>query len=146
MILNHQRDDLRQCSVSDATMSRNVAECFLFCFFFFFFFLLNPSNSPGIHTTGEAENTSIHRLRKSGHFLLRFVSPGECPYLYYPKNGRRVGYAHLVGDKAVFKCNTGYSLRGSSERTCQMNREWDGETTRCVGKSAVMLTVYHSTL
>ncbi|XP_064616221.1 sushi, von Willebrand factor type A, EGF and pentraxin domain-containing protein 1-like [Liolophura sinensis] len=60
---------------------------------------------------------------------------GECPYLNYPKNGRRVGFGRQVGDKVSFKCYAGYTLLGSTERTCQMNQEWDGETTRCVAES-----------
>uniref|UniRef100_H3A2N3 C3/C5 convertase n=1 Tax=Latimeria chalumnae TaxID=7897 RepID=H3A2N3_LATCH len=45
---------------------------------------------------------------------------------YYPRFA-----SYNVGDTLEFECFEGYSLRGSSSRTCQMNGKWNGTTTIC---------------
>lgn len=51
-----------------------------------------------------------------------------CPTLYNPANG----YVKIIkhGSKAVYKCNSGFKLRGHSKRSCKSNR-WTGKQPFC---------------
>ncbi|XP_064610894.1 sushi, von Willebrand factor type A, EGF and pentraxin domain-containing protein 1-like [Liolophura sinensis] len=60
-----------------------------------------------------------------------YCQVSECPELPNPENGYRVGSARQVGDTVSFSCNLGYTLQGSQQRTCQINKVWDGETSYC---------------
>ena len=44
----------------------------------------------------------------------------------------------LVGATATFTCNTGYTLNGSSMRTCQTGGAWSGSDPTCDGKYNVL--------
>ena len=35
------------------------------------------------------------------------------------------------GDVARYSCDTGYTVSGPTERTCQANREWSGSVPTC---------------
>eukprot|EP00794_Sanderia_malayensis_P007132 gene7132-7937_t len=49
-----------------------------------------------------------------------------------PANGEKHGSDYRVGKSVSFDCNAGYSLRGSSLRTCGQSGSWDGAQPRCV--------------
>ncbi|KAM4696201.1 complement C2-like [Rhinophrynus dorsalis] len=38
---------------------------------------------------------------------------------------------YYIGANITFRCHDGYTLRGSTERTCRRNARWSGETTVC---------------
>ncbi|KAG7480929.1 hypothetical protein MATL_G00061450 [Megalops atlanticus] len=61
----------------------------------------------------------------------------SCGWLAPPKNGQKEGTTYLEGAKVKFSCNKGYVLSGSSERTCQMDGQWSGETTHCVSDNVL---------
>ncbi len=60
--------------------------------------------------------------------LLSPIPALQCPTLPPPLNGR---VSASGGDTATYTCSTGYTLIGSSTRTCQTNEQWSGATPTC---------------
>ena len=52
----------------------------------------------------------------------------SCDQLVNPSNGR---VDTSAGDVARYSCDTGYTLNGTAERTCQANGEWSGSVPTC---------------
>ncbi|EDO26939.1 predicted protein, partial [Nematostella vectensis] len=46
-------------------------------------------------------------------------------------NGSMEGSRTFFPNKITFRCDKGFTLKGSSTRVCQANRAWSGETTTC---------------
>ncbi|XP_041089827.1 CUB and sushi domain-containing protein 2-like [Polyodon spathula] len=61
----------------------------------------------------------------SGEFLGMCGDPGV------PSHGIRLGEEFSVGSAVRFSCEPGYTLRGSSERSCQANGSWAGHQPEC---------------
>eukprot|EP00937_MAST-01D_sp_MAST-1D-sp2_P003307 g3307.t1 len=59
-----------------------------------------------------------------------YVKPA-CSTPMHPSNGNYVVSGGGVGARALFHCNRGWKLVGSSERVCQQGGVWSGETTFC---------------
>ena len=55
----------------------------------------------------------------------------RCPDLENPANGVVDDGDNLPGTKAVYKCNDGFRLFGSSKRLCQRDGTWDGGAPVC---------------
>ncbi len=51
----------------------------------------------------------------------------QCPTLLSPLNGR----VSASGGTATYTCFTGYTLSGSTTRTCQTNGAWSGTAPTC---------------
>ncbi|CAO2609070.1 Complement factor B [Lemmus lemmus] len=68
----------------------------------------------------------------------KIVKRAECRAIRCPRpqdfeNGEywpRAPYYNL-SDQISFQCYDGYTLRGSANRTCQVNGRWDGQTAIC---------------
>ncbi|MEQ2165259.1 hypothetical protein GOODEAATRI_015027 [Goodea atripinnis] len=56
----------------------------------------------------------------------------SCGWLPPPTNGKKQGTTYLQGAKVQFSCDEGYTLSGSTVRTCQSNGKWSGEDTSCL--------------
>ncbi|XP_049434450.1 sushi domain-containing protein 2 [Epinephelus fuscoguttatus] len=56
----------------------------------------------------------------------------SCGWLQTPRNGKKSGTHYLEGNTLSFTCSTGYTLYGSTERTCLDDGTWTGETPYCV--------------
>lgn len=50
-----------------------------------------------------------------------------------PSHGIGLGDEFDVSSVVRFSCEPGYTLRGSSERTCQANGSWSGTQPECEG-------------
>ncbi|EDO36504.1 predicted protein, partial [Nematostella vectensis] len=55
----------------------------------------------------------------------------DCGPLPSPRNGSMEGSRTFFPNKITFRCDKGFTLKGSSTRVCQANRAWSGETTTC---------------
>lgn len=56
----------------------------------------------------------------------------SCGWLAPPANGKKEGTTYIIGSVVTFSCNTDYIIFGSSERTCQPDGMWSGDTAHCV--------------
>uniref|UniRef100_A0A8C7GAZ9 CUB and Sushi multiple domains 3 n=2 Tax=Oncorhynchus TaxID=8016 RepID=A0A8C7GAZ9_ONCKI len=59
----------------------------------------------------------------------RIISCGELPT---PPNGRKIGTQTTFGASAIFSCNPGYILVGSTVRECMLSGLWSGTETQCL--------------
>ena len=55
----------------------------------------------------------------------------DCGKLSGPKYGLVRITSTKLDAKAVYQCNRGYRLVGSSKRVCQPNSHWDGKAPVC---------------
>ena len=60
----------------------------------------------------------------------------NCGPLTAPSNGAKSGDRATYLSVVTFSCNTGYTLGGSSSRTCQADGSWSGNTTSCTSNNA----------
>lgn len=65
----------------------------------------------------------------------------SCGWLSPPNHGQKEGTLYLEGANVTFSCNSGYSLYGSHERTCQADGEWSGEDTHCVADNTLAIVL-----
>lgn len=67
------------------------------------------------------------------NFLLPFkvISCGDLPT---PANGQKIGTQTTFGATAIFTCEAGYMLVGSTVRECLSSGLWSGTETRCLGR------------
>lgn len=65
------------------------------------------------------------------HNLTVVISCGDLPA---PPNGKKIGSQNTFGASAIFSCNPGYVLSGSTVRECLLSGLWSGDETRCLGK------------
>ena len=56
-----------------------------------------------------------------------------------PTNGQRSLSRTTLGYAVIYTCDVGYTLQGSSSRTCQSNGQWSGSVPQCRGKLIGML-------
>lgn len=61
-----------------------------------------------------------------------------------PSHGIGLGDKFDVDSMVRFSCEPGYTLRGSSERTCQANGSWSGTQPECEGTSATPQLLCHT--
>lgn len=64
------------------------------------------------------------------HFTV-VISCGDLPT---PPNGKKIGTQNTFGASAIFSCNPGYVLSGSTIRECLLSGLWSGDETCCLGK------------
>ena len=67
------------------------------------------------------------------------VSPPviSCGDLGMPANGRKIGTQTTFGATAIFTCDTGFMLVGSTVRECLSSGLWSGAETRCLGRATL---------
>uniref|UniRef100_A0A3Q3KHT9 CUB and Sushi multiple domains 3a n=1 Tax=Monopterus albus TaxID=43700 RepID=A0A3Q3KHT9_MONAL len=59
----------------------------------------------------------------------RIISCGDLPT---PPNGKKIGTQTTFGASAIFSCNLGYVLTGSTVRECLPSGLWSGMETQCL--------------
>ena len=65
----------------------------------------------------------------------------RCPDLENPANGVVDDGDNLPGTRAVYKCNDGFRLVGSSKRLCQRDGTWDGRAPVCKCKNFLIIVI-----
>ena len=69
-------------------------------------------------------------------FLPICICPGiDCGDPGTPSNGSRTGDVFTFGGTVRYRCNHGYRLSGSSNRTCEASGRWSGNKTDCKGRT-----------
>lgn len=58
----------------------------------------------------------------------------DCGRLAIPEHGFAHGNSTTYPNTITFSCNTGFSLHGTSSRTCQADGTWTSGKTRCQGE------------
>ncbi|XP_031134127.1 CUB and sushi domain-containing protein 3-like isoform X1 [Sander lucioperca] len=56
----------------------------------------------------------------------------SCGDLTTPPNGKKIGTQTTFGASAIFSCNLGYVLTGSTVRECLLSGLWSGMETHCL--------------
>ncbi|XP_034142652.1 CUB and sushi domain-containing protein 3 [Esox lucius] len=56
----------------------------------------------------------------------------SCGELATPPNGKKIGTQTTFGGSAIFSCNPGYVLVGSTVRECMLSGLWSGTETHCL--------------
>ena len=67
----------------------------------------------------------------------------QCPVLPNPSNGGVISPSRAVGSLATYTCNPGYTLSGSSRRTCLTNGVWSASQPTCKQPQCHQSCVYH---
>jgi len=62
-----------------------------------------------------------------------------CDELDTPSNGKKDCTGKIFGERCNFKCDTGYDLSGSEQRTCQSDGTWTGVPVHCTQASCGLL-------
>lgn len=62
------------------------------------------------------------------------INPGTCGDPGIPAHGSRLGNEFKIKSLLRFSCEMGYTLMGSTERTCLLNGSWSGVQPTCEGK------------
>ncbi|XP_053408096.1 sushi, von Willebrand factor type A, EGF and pentraxin domain-containing protein 1-like [Mercenaria mercenaria] len=66
----------------------------------------------------------------------------DCGSLNHPDNGKvMMPEGTLFGHTAVYKCNSGYTLKNYYKRTCQSNGTWSGAAPSCESSREFALAV-----
>ena len=66
--------------------------------------------------------------------LLMLSTEFSCGNPGVPANGKKNSSTYQYGYSIKFECNVGYTLQGSSVRTCQNNGLWTGTQPTCQSK------------
>ena len=96
--------------------------------------------NSGYYLVGDSERTCRSSGSSSAAWSgsLPRCDPLECSDPGTPSNGGRNLGGRRVGDRVSYSCNSGYSLVGDSERTCQSSGStsaaWSGSLPRCEGE------------
>lgn len=69
-------------------------------------------------------------------FFFLYITVISCSDLPTPPNGKKIGTQTTFGASAIFSCNPGYVLSGSTVRECLLSGLWSGMETHCLGKQA----------
>ncbi|XP_058232392.1 CUB and sushi domain-containing protein 3 isoform X1 [Hemibagrus wyckioides] len=90
------------------------------------------SCNPGYYRLGPAH---IH-CTSNGTWSWRNERPRckiiSCGMLPTPPNGKKIGTQTTFGATAIFTCDVGYVLVGSTVRECLASGLWSGSETRCL--------------
>lgn len=82
------------------------------------------------------------------YYYLHLISVISCGDLPTPANGKKIGTQTTFGASAIFSCDLGYVLTGSTVRECLLSGLWSGTETQCLGKQDlnVLLNVIKDSL
>ncbi|XP_038062004.1 mannan-binding lectin serine protease 1-like [Patiria miniata] len=89
---------------------------------------------PNIVTSGHEVNVTFHSdnsEQRTGFHVRYYVTARPCPSLAAPAYGSMIGSNFTFKQSVTFLCKAGYSVNGSSSRTCQGNGTWSGTQPFC---------------
>ena len=98
----------------------------------------SPTSLP---TCVKSEYLSCITSHESTHIIIILILvllntvKTSCPCPSSPTNGfTSCNESHLagIGTRVTYSCNSGYTLSGSSYRTCQRSGSWTGTAPTCV--------------
>ncbi|XP_071946577.1 complement factor B-like isoform X2 [Antedon mediterranea] len=87
----------------------------------------------GYDLIGSSSRTCQPNGKWSGYLTICDNGAGDCRNPGTPINGRKVGRRYMLGDVVTFKCNKGFAIIGTSERTCLNTGAWSGTQPTCRG-------------
>lgn len=98
-------------------------------------FLGPPASHNRAPTSFSHSATLSFSAKNNGVFWFWSIgtSIGVCGDPGIPAHGIRLGDSFAPGSLMRFSCEAGHVLRGSSERTCQLNGSWSGVQPECGG-------------
>lgn len=73
--------------------------------------------------------------------IILFSSGQDCGLLRPPYNGWIFGSKTTHPHSVIFSCGVGFTLDGSSERTCLRNGSWSGQQPKCRRKTMCLPTL-----
>lgn len=76
------------------------------------------------------------RAAHSPASLLPLTAVISCGMLPTPPNGKKIGTQTTFGATAIFTCDAGYILVGSTVRECLASGLWSGTETYCLGTAS----------
>lgn len=88
---------------------------------------MNQTNLAFLHLV----NTIEH---KDNRYALGFLAAKDCGTLAVPVNGSINGRETTFPNEAIFSCDEGFILNGSTVRRCQSDGTWSGIRTSCHGE------------
>ena len=80
-----------------------------------------------LHLASAVEN-------KDNRYALCFLAAKDCGTLVTPVNGSVDGSKTTFPNEAIFSCDEGFILNGSTVRRCQSDGSWSGIRTSCHGE------------
>lgn len=87
--------------------------------------------NAGFMRSGFANRTCLASAIYSGMPLTCHLNTTYCPTLNVPANGVRSSPDMFINAQVSFSCNGGFSLVGSSLRTCLAPGSWSGASASC---------------
>ena len=69
------------------------------------------------------------------YYSVPLAATADCGSLNNPLNGQVTLTDTTVGSTATYECDSGFTLVGNEERTCQDDGTWSGTDPTCDGMS-----------
>ena len=75
-------------------------------------------------------------------FLISLCIVIDCGTPDINSNSTVIAPNTTFGNRAVYSCRVGFTLRGDSVRTCQIDGQWSGNAPNCTGQWTIYIYIY----
>ncbi|KAF7244662.1 Sushi, von Willebrand factor type A, EGF and pentraxin domain-containing protein 1 [Varanus komodoensis] len=89
------------------------------------------SCAEGYHLIGTSTSTCQNNGKWLPLFSNDICAPESCGNPQAPNHGTVVGNTYSYKDTILYKCDSGYELKGDAERICQADKQWSGASPVC---------------